>query len=117
MAGDLDGDLTAGAADCAPLDPSVHPGAPDRPDLAFTDTNCDGIDGDIANAVFVSSTAPNDDGSGTMANPKKLITSGIALAAATGKDVYVTGGNLPRNPRPGRRRQRLRRLHARLLEP
>ena len=78
-----------------PLDPSVHPGAPDRPDLAFTDTNCDGIDGDKANAVFVSSTAPNDDGSGTLANPKKLITSAIALAAADGKDVYVTGGNFP----------------------
>jgi hypothetical protein len=94
VAGDLDGDLS-GALDCAPLDPSIHPGAPDRPDLAFTDTNCDGIDGNKANAVFVSSTAPNDDGSGTMANPKKLITSAIALAAADGKDVYVTGGNFP----------------------
>ena len=94
VAGDLDGDLS-GPADCAPLDPSVHPGAADRPDLEFTDTNCDGIDGDITDAVFVSSTAPNDDGSGTRANPKKLITSGIALAAPTGKDVYVTGGTFP----------------------
>lgn len=68
-AGDLDGDLTGGAADCAPLDPSVHPGAPDRPDLDFTDTNCDGIDGDKSQAIFVSAVDGNDAGTGTQNNP------------------------------------------------
>ena len=49
---DYDGD---GAIDndCRPLDPAVHPGATDYPDLTFEDLNCDGIDGDKANAYFV----------------------------------------------------------------
>jgi hypothetical protein len=91
VAGDLDGDRTGGAADCAPLDPSVHPGATDRPDLAFTDTNCDGIDGDAANAIFVSNVDGNDAGTGTRSNPLKTIQAGIN-AAAPDKDVYVAGG-------------------------
>ena len=92
VAGDLDGDLTAGAADCAPLDPSVHPGAPDRPDLAFTDTNCDGIDGQAANAIFVSAVEGNDAGTGTRLNPLRTVNAGVAAAALSNKDVYVAGG-------------------------
>lgn len=95
VAGDLDGDLVGGAADCAPLDPSVHPGAPDRPDLAFTDTNCDGIDGDLTKAVFVSTVDGNDAGTGTRANPLKTIAAGITAAASANKDVYVAGGTYP----------------------
>ncbi|MFL6003277.1 MAG: DUF1565 domain-containing protein, partial [Nocardioides sp.] len=92
VVGDLDGDRTGGAVDCAPLDPSVHPGAPDRPDLAFTDTNCDGIDGNAAKAVFVSTVDGNDAGTGTKNNPLKTINAGITAAAPAGKDVYVAGG-------------------------
>src|SRR4051794_32632547 len=44
------------AGDCAPLDAAIHPGAPDAPDLGFADTNCDGIDGDAAGAVWVAPT-------------------------------------------------------------
>jgi hypothetical protein len=95
VAGDLDGDLTGGVADCAPLDPSVHPAAADRPDLAFTDTNCDGLDGDAANAVFVSVVDGSDAGTGTRLNPLKTIGAGIVAAGAEGKDVYVAGGNYP----------------------
>src|SRR5215210_6086503 len=87
VVGDLDGDLTGGVADCAPLDPSVHPGAPDRPDLAFADTNCDGIDGNAAKAVFVSIVDGDDHGTGTRSNPLKTINAGIAAAAPAGKDV------------------------------
>jgi hypothetical protein len=92
VVGDLDGDLIGGAADCAPLDPSVRPGAPDRPDLGFTDTNCDGIDGDAANAIFVSAVDGNDAGTGTRLNPLRTVTAGIAAAAPANKDVYVSGG-------------------------
>ena len=38
---DWDGDGYTDS-DCAPLDPFVHPGAVDKPDLSFEDTNCDG---------------------------------------------------------------------------
>jgi hypothetical protein len=92
--GDLDGDLS-GASDCAPLDPSIHTGAPDRPDLAFTDTNCDGIDGDAAKAIFVSTVDGSDAGTGTRPNPLKTIAAGIAAAAPAHKDVYVAGGTYP----------------------
>src|SRR3954471_17096986 len=67
------------ANDCAPLDPAVHPGAPDKPDLAFEDTNCDGIDGDVAKAVFVSPQG-NDNGTGTKANPLQTLAAAIAKA-------------------------------------
>src|SRR4051812_41276471 len=53
-AGDADSDGTPDGSDCQPLNPAVAPGKTDKPDLAFEDTNCDGIDGDIAHAVFVS---------------------------------------------------------------
>ena len=51
---DFDGDGAVAPQDCNPLDGAVAPGRPDAPDLAFEDTNCDGIDGDVARAVFVS---------------------------------------------------------------
>jgi hypothetical protein len=65
----------------------------DKPDMSFADTNCDGIDGSRAGAVFVSPSG--DDGNdGTMAHPKKTI--GAALAAATAgsetKDIYLDRG-------------------------
>ena len=43
---DWDNDGFPAPADCRPLDPAVFPGAPDKPDLTFEDTNCDGIDGE-----------------------------------------------------------------------
>jgi hypothetical protein len=79
------------ATDCRPLDPSVFPGAPDAPDLAFEDTNCDGIDGDLAKAVFVSANGSNL-GTGSKESPLLTSTAGITRAEAQNKDVYVTGG-------------------------
>ncbi len=88
---DFDGDGVSAPADCAPLDPAVYPGAVDTPDMAFEDTNCDGIDGDLAKAVFVAPTG-SDSNSGTLASPKKTIKAAIIAAAAASKDVYVDGG-------------------------
>jgi hypothetical protein len=90
---DFDGD-GATTTDCAPLDPAVHPGALDKPDLATEDTNCDGIDGDKAKAVFVSPGGDNN-GTGSLTNPKKTLggaTGAILTAKAAGKDVYLSGG-------------------------
>src|SRR3954454_9277343 len=81
--------------DCAPLDPAVHPGAVDKPDLAFEDTNCDGIDGDKAKAIFVSPTAANNNGIGSITSPKATLggaQGAIATALAAHKDVYMAGG-------------------------
>jgi hypothetical protein len=88
---DYDGD-GATATDCKPLDKAVFPGATDTPDLAFEDTNCDGVDGDLAKAVFVSSAAANDSGTGSKENPLATFAAAVAKAKAEEKDVYVTGG-------------------------
>ena len=48
-----------------PFDPPCIPGAPDKPDLAFEDTNCDGIDGDLSNAIFVDGGGGLDAAPGT----------------------------------------------------
>jgi hypothetical protein len=90
---DFDGD-GATTTDCAPLDPAVHPGAVDKPDLAAEDTNCDGIDGDKAKAIFVS-PGGNNGGTGSLTNPKQTLggaTGAILTAAADHKDVYLAGG-------------------------
>src|SRR4051812_31926288 len=83
---DWDGDGFI-ADDCMPLDAAGHPGAPDLPDLAFRDTNCDGIDGNKATAVWVG---PNgaDAAAGTLAEPLRTVQA--ALLRST--QVYVIAG-------------------------
>ena len=91
---DSDGDgFTATDGDCNDADPSVHPGAADAPDLAQMDSNCDGIDGTAAAAVFVAPTG-DDANAGTMAAPKRTIEAAIASAAsyAPSRGVYVYAG-------------------------
>jgi hypothetical protein len=91
---DPDRDGYAAPADCKPDDPAVHPGATDRPDLAFLDTNCDGIDGDEANSVFVSPTG-NDANPGTKAKPKREPQAALAALGAR-KDILLAHGGYGR---------------------
>ena len=70
----------------------MHPGAADEPDVpAFRDTNCDGIDGDVAHAIFVSPVG-NDASPGTRNEPKRTMAIAVAAAASQGKQVYATSG-------------------------
>ena len=70
-------------------------GSVDNPDDAFTDTNCDGIDGMADMGVFV---APGDQGgsnlnSGTKNDPVLTIARAFEIAATTSrKHVYVSFG-------------------------
>jgi hypothetical protein len=89
---DWDDDGAVAPADCRPLDPAFHPGATDKPDVAFDDTNCDGVDGDAAKAVFVDGGGGLDTRSGTREFPKKTIANALVAAQAAGKDVYVAAG-------------------------
>ncbi|HET7270017.1 MAG TPA: hypothetical protein VFI90_02915, partial [Rubrobacter sp.] len=90
---DYDGDGAVGTADCKPYDSAVAPGKPDKPDLQHEDTNCDGIDGDRTDAIWVS-VSGNDSSTGAdPANPKRTIAAAITAAAAQNKDVYITGGD------------------------
>ena len=66
-------------------------GPVDSPD--GIDQNCDGIDGEIDNGLFVA-TWGNDADPGTITKPLKTIQYAMQISPASGKrDVYVAGGN------------------------
>ncbi len=69
------------------------------PDLAGddVDSNCDGVDGEVANAIFVSKEG-RDDAPGTREAPVVTVANGIAKAKANNKrDVYVATGVYSQN--------------------
>lgn len=70
------------------------PSMVDDPDAAFVDSNCDGIDGDRARAIFVSPAGVNSSTCGLDYNdPCLTIAHGIARAQATGRPhVYLQAG-------------------------
>ena len=71
------------ADDCRKLDPAIHPGAPDLPDLAFEDMNCDGIDGDRDDAVFVA-PGGDDNNVGSPTQPYKTLQHAVDEAISSG---------------------------------
>jgi hypothetical protein len=81
-AGGAAGAVSAALPTCSDLD---------LPDDAFEDTNCDGIDGDASQAVFVAPTG-SAEGDGTIDEPLNSIAQAVAVAAAQNKDVYVCVG-------------------------
>ncbi len=64
---------------------------PDLPDDGFADTNCDGIDGVAARAIFVA-PGGNDGNPGTRSAPRRTIQAGIAAAASGRLAVYIAAG-------------------------
>jgi hypothetical protein len=96
---DSDGDGVVDRLDCAPHDPTIAPGKPDAPDLpALVDSNCDGIDGNAAAAIFVSPTG-SDAAVGTREAPKLTFFAAIAAAvtAGPGTAVYAQVGTYPQS--------------------
>jgi hypothetical protein len=85
---------TGGVTDSAEI--VVIPNSlPDPPDDQFQDTNGDGIDGEIAGAVFVAPPPTGDDANaGTPEEPKATIGAAIAaaLADANKDQVYISSG-------------------------
>jgi hypothetical protein len=66
----------------------------DEPDPAFIDTNCDNVDGDAEESIFVSADFGDDvDGAGTPQAPFRTI--GRALLAAAGSPILVDRGAYP----------------------
>jgi hypothetical protein len=65
----------------------------DHPDAAGTDSDCDGVDGEIGNAVFVSKEGHDVLGDGSIDDPVRSVGQAIALARALSlRDVYVATG-------------------------
>jgi hypothetical protein len=56
----------------------------DLPDVAGEDTNCDGVDGDASDAIFVDKVTGDDANAGTREAPVKTIQAGLNLAAMVG---------------------------------
>jgi len=87
--------ISAGGADIAFVCvPDLTCTPQEGPDYAgdSLDTNCDGIDGEVDNGVFVARNG-DDDASGTITTPLQTITAALARAVTTHKrDVYVASG-------------------------
>ena len=74
------------------------PSPTDQPDDSFTDSNCDGIDGDVTQGVFVGTDDPNTSSDpnacGTLAMPCKTIALGLGRAATLNLPyIYVQVGS------------------------
>lgn len=87
--GTLDDGAVAPGPDGAAMD-ACTPQA-DEPDESFGDTDCDGIDGSLAKAVFVAPSGATT-GNGSPEAPFTSIAAGIAEAQRTAKDVYACAG-------------------------
>ncbi|HRQ78639.1 MAG TPA: putative metal-binding motif-containing protein [Gemmatimonadaceae bacterium] len=92
---DVDGDgFSPNSGDCNDLVATTYPGAEDRPDGDFVDSNCDGIDGDIAQAVFASPSGFDAGNCGSQGVPCRTIGFAIGRAMALGRrDVYAAAGD------------------------
>jgi len=91
-------DLNANAGDGCEYGPCVYQSPTDQPDVGFVDANCDGMDGDLVLAVFVS-PGGNDANPGTTPGlPVKTIARGIAVAVSEARtQVLVEVGSYNAN--------------------
>ena len=85
---------TAGlaCATAAPAGAACSSGAVDKPDLGFIDSNCDGIDGDKAAALFVTPGGSDLSNDGSFEKPMATVKAAVTAATAQNKDVYVAAG-------------------------
>ena len=81
----LPADMVRIGGDCADGDPESNPDAVELlPDAALKDENCDGVDGDVALAVFVAPGGSTDLACGARTDPCALSVA-AAVAAGSGK--------------------------------
>ncbi len=71
----------------------VFQSSDDEPDMQFIDSNCDGIDGNIEKAVFVSAINGNNNNDGTWDSPLATLEAARNRALFQHKDqIYASGG-------------------------
>jgi hypothetical protein len=88
--GGADGSPEPGADTCRPTNKA------EDPDDEFTDSNCDGIDGDAERAIFVSPDGFDSD-DGSIKRPVQSIGQAVLLAKDDGLAVYVCNGTYREN--------------------
>lgn len=88
---DADGDGFNSICDCEDNSSSINPATNDPADDGL-DSDCDGVDGNKNNAIFVDLENGNDGNDGSFGNPVQNLLIGISLGLESGKDVYVSEG-------------------------
>ncbi|TNF26900.1 MAG: hypothetical protein EP329_20450, partial [Deltaproteobacteria bacterium] len=81
---------TCGGSGWEPGYPAGYLGA-ETPDGAYFDDNCDGLDGDVAHALFVA-TGGSDNASCTLSSPCQHINWAIGKTSAAKRQIYVQAG-------------------------
>ncbi|MEM6925737.1 MAG: putative metal-binding motif-containing protein, partial [Myxococcota bacterium] len=82
--------------DCVEGDAGINPGVLDEPDVGYIDADCDGIDGDVDNAIFVDAQFGNDGNTGTIGSPKRSLDAAIETAEFEGFEwVLLSNGTYP----------------------
>lgn len=89
---DLNGDLNVARTSPSDGCECQKTSSLDRPDIDMADSNCDGIDGDVTKAIFVSPSGNDALGDGSMQKPVLTLSRALTLATAAGKDVYADKG-------------------------
>jgi len=87
-AGDSGVDAGDSGFDAGPP-PCVPTGSADVPDVDRVDADCDGIDGALADSVFVDGASGSDGAAGTREAPVATIAKGLALAVAESKHALL----------------------------
>ena len=83
----VEGNGTNPGVDCRDDDAAINPGAADAFDSLGTDTNCDGVDGIAANAIFVATTGVDSPTCGALGSACATIGQGVTRATAAAKPV------------------------------
>lgn len=92
---DDDGDGVSPPEDCDDTEPTISPDRDDPLDLAGVDTNCDGVDGELATTTFVAADGGADTVScGAVSSPCATIGQGVLRATTSGHAaVQVASGS------------------------
>jgi hypothetical protein len=91
-------------SDCNDDNPDISPSDPDEPEIAnefgifpslnVSDTNCDGMDGEVYLSIFVSQNGHDVIGDGASQRPFRTITRAVQAASerSEGAQIYVAAG-------------------------
>lgn len=90
---DSDGDSFGDACDCYPSNPTDNPLADDAPDSQVIDANCDGIDGDKENAIFVSTDGTAVPEESNESSPTSDLNAALVYAKTLAASVYISEGD------------------------
>ncbi len=90
---DADGDGFGSTCDCDDTDAAINQLANDLPDSTVADTNCDGIDGNRYESIFVATTGTVQASSTAYGSPTSDLQGAIEQAKDTGQSILIAAGD------------------------